>query len=158
MVSQFKEDFKECNEGYGIAADESRHFVRGSWVSLDVNSTCEQGNKHENCHRSWSELDSYPYVGRRKVYPGGGYLFELRGKIVHVGANHACPIKLTNICDWILRSLGIRFELLVLKLSQLLFLFVSLQEVFRPCNRKWTQWKPADGWTSTLALCSWNSL
>lgn len=79
IVSEFKGKFKDCNKAYGPVAEDTRHFLRGTWSSAD-NGSCAGAAAHEHCYRTWRDLDGYPYIGRRQVYAGGGYVFELRGQ------------------------------------------------------------------------------
>ena len=84
IVSQFTNQFKDCNGGYSYSAEETRDFSRdltsSSWQTRDHNQTCAVGTKHEFCHNSASDLDGFLYVGQWQLYAGGGYVLQLRGE------------------------------------------------------------------------------
>ncbi|XP_063961569.1 polycystin family receptor for egg jelly-like [Lytechinus pictus] len=68
----------QCKRTYSFSDDEDRDFAPG-WKPVNESDptdyTTPEGSVWK--HNSWTEIDSFPYLGKQATYKGGGYLAEI---------------------------------------------------------------------------------
>ena len=85
-----------CDGDYSQFGEEDRNFQQG-WNRTTITTSGNSSVDQAFLYQSSSQLDTYTYVGEHASYPGGGYVYAFRGRLIDLQTN----ISALHQCQWI---------------------------------------------------------